>query len=264
VVLEILQELMKAVEDTRPVALVTIVAVDGAAPAQLGFQLLVYGDGSAVGNVGGGELEAKIRQEAQMTITDGRPRLVSCALREEGPDALGMLCGGRVTAFIDPYAPKPTMLIVGGGHVGRPLAEMARIVGYDVHIIDAKSERASRTDADLAAISKQTYVVIMTENHISDEAFLRNVLKHPFPYVGMIGSQRKVGIIFDHLRADGYAEDQLAQVHAPIGLDLGGRQPSEIALAILAEVEAVRHGGSGQPRTAARSLALVQGHDETR
>jgi xanthine dehydrogenase accessory factor len=264
VVLEILQELVKAIEDTRPVALVTIVAVDGAAPAQLGFQLLVYGDGSAVGNVGGGELEVKIRQEAQMTIADGRPRLVSCALREDGPDALGMLCGGRVTAFIDPYVPKPIMLIIGGGHVGQPLAEMARIVGYDVHIIDAKSERASEADVDLAAMSKQTYVVIMTENHISDEEFLHTVLNYSFPYVGMIGSHRKVGIIFEHLRAAGYSDAQLAQVHAPIGLDLGGRQPSEIALAILAEVEAVRHGGTGQPRMAGRSRSLIQGHGETR
>ena len=76
----------------------------------------------------------------------------------------------------------------------------------------------------------------------------RDVLPAPAAYIGMIGSRRKIGVILEHLRADGFSEEQLARVCAPIGLDLGGREPAEIALAILAEIEMTRHGGSGRPR----------------
>jgi xanthine dehydrogenase accessory factor len=257
-VFEILQDVLRAIEKGQPVALATIVAVGGASPAQVGFELLVHADGSAAGNVGGGEVEARIRQEAQVAIAEGRPRMVTLALREEGPNAIGMLCGGQVTAFIDPYIRKPKLLIVGGGHIGHPLAEMAQIVGYDVQIIDVRPERATEDQVDIADIPAYSYVVLITENHVSDEKFLRTILNTSFAYLGMIGSQRKIGIIFDHLRSDGYSNAQLARVHAPIGLDLGGRQPPEIALAILAEVEAVRHGGSGQPRTQLLQPAYAQ------
>jgi xanthine dehydrogenase accessory factor len=93
-------------------------------------------------------------------------------------------------------------------------------------------------------------VVLITENHITDEQALRQVLKTQASYIGLIGSRRKIGLIMDHLRADGFTDEQLAAaVRAPIGLDLGGREPAEIALTILAEIEAVRHGGSGRPRS---------------
>jgi xanthine dehydrogenase accessory factor len=95
-----------------------------------------------------------------------------------------------------------------------------------------------------------SYVVLITENHVTDEQALRQVLNTPASYIGLIGSRRKIGLIMDHLRTDGFTGAQLAHVHAPIGLDLGGREPAEIALSILAEIEAVRHGGSGQSRSA--------------
>jgi xanthine dehydrogenase accessory factor len=257
-VFEVLQELLREIEKGRSVALATIVAVNGASPAQAGFELLVAADGSVTGNVGGGELEVRIRQEAQAAIADGKARMVTFALREEGPDAIGMLCGGQVTAFIDPYTPKPKLLIIGGGHIGHPLAEMARIVGYDVQVIDVRPERSTEETVGLMDIPAHSYVVLVTENHISDEKFLRIMLDTSVPYVGMIGSRRKAGIIFDHLRSSGYSDAQLARVHAPIGLDLGGRLPSEIALAILAEVEAIRHGGSGQPRSCKDNASIPE------
>jgi len=100
---------------------------------------------------------------------------------------------------------------------------------------------------DPATITPWTYVVIVTETHLSDEQALRQVFDTPAAYVGMIGSRRKVKTVFDHLRAEGISEEQLAGVHAPIGLDLGGRQPAEIALSILAEIVQVRYGGTGRP-----------------
>ena len=136
--------------------------------------------------------------------------------------------------------------------IGQPLAEMARIVGFDVQVVDVRPERATVPQFDPTAITPWTYVVLITEDHITDEQALRQVLDTPAAYIGMIGSRRKVSIIFDHLRAEGGPEERLARVHAPIGLDLGGRSPAEIALATLAEVVQVRYGGSGKERKLAR------------
>ena len=246
---ETLQALVTATESYMPVVLATVIQVEGASPAQPGFKLLVRGDGTLLGNVGGGELEAHIRADAQKVLVEGRPRTAHYSLIEAGPDALGMLCGGEVTVFLEPYLPLPALLIVGGGHIGQPLAELARIVGYTVQVVDTRPERADRPQLSPEAITTFTSVVLITEDHRSDELALRVALATPAAYIGMIGSRRKVGLILDNLRRDGYADAQLARVRAPIGLDLGGRQPAEIALAILAEVEAVRHEGNGQPRS---------------
>jgi len=249
--LEFTRELLTAIENRQPVAVATVTEADGASPARPGFKLLMRADGSWLGNVGGGELEARIRQDTlEALLSLGKPRTIHYTLREEGPDAIGTLCGGEVTVFVEPYLPKPTLLIVGGGHIGRPLAELGHIVGYEVQVVDVNPERADRPQLDPEAIGLGSYVVLITENHVTDEQALRQVLSTAASYVGLIGSRRKIDMIMDHLRADGFTAEQLARVRAPIGLDLGGREPAEIALAILAEIETVRHGGSGRPRSA--------------
>jgi len=259
---EIITALDEAVQRNDPVALATIVEVKGASPAQVGFKLLIWPDGNVVGNVGGGELEQRIRDEAAAALRDGQSRLVHYALREQGPDAVGMVCGGEVTVFVEPYQPAPTLLIVGGGHIGRPLAEMARLAGFNVQVVDLRSERATVPQLDPAAITPWTYVVIITETHIADELALRQVLDTSAAYVGMIGSRRKIRAIFDDLVAEGVSAERLSCVRAPIGLDLGGRQPAEIAVAILAEIVQVHCGGTGQP-LAMRIAAGARG-DEVR
>lgn len=246
---DVLHELQQAIEAGRPVALATVTEVKGASPARPGFKLLLRDDGSWLGNAGGGELEVRIRKAAQQTLAEGQPHIARFALLEEGPDAIGTLCGGEVTVFIEPYLPQPRMLIVGGGHIGRPLAELARVVGYDVQVVDVLAERADRPHLAPETITDRTYVVLITEDHVTDEQALRDVLPTPAAYIGMIGSRRKCTIILERLRKNGYNEADLARVHAPIGLDLGGREPAEIALAILAEIEMARHGGSGLPRS---------------
>lgn len=245
---DVLHKLQQAIDAGRPAALATVTEVKGASPARPGFKLLLQGDGSWLGNVGGGELEVRIRQAAQQALVEGQPRVFHFALQEEGPDAIGTLCGGEVNVFIEPYLPRPTLLLVGGGHIGRPLAELARILGYDVGVVDVLPERADRPQLTPETITDRSYVVLISEDHLTDEQALRAVLPTPAAYIGMIGSRRKISVILEHLRADGFSEEQLARVCAPIGLDLGGREPAEIALAILAEIEMARHGGSGRPR----------------
>ncbi|MBC7225103.1 MAG: XdhC family protein [Anaerolineae bacterium] len=244
---EILRTLQEALERREPVALVTIVEVRGASPAKVGFKGLVWADGRFQGNVGGGALEKRIREDAQQALQEGTSRLVRYALRETGERAVGMVCGGEATAFIEVLAPLPRLLIVGGGHIGRPLAEMARLVGYQVEVVDVRADRGTQDALDPGRIDAHTYVVVVTEDHRSDLAALRQVIGTPAPYIGMIGSRRKVHTVLEALRAEGVPEERLAQVRAPIGLDLGGGTPPEIALSILAEVQQVRYGASGQP-----------------
>jgi xanthine dehydrogenase accessory factor len=247
--LALLSALQEAGAAGQAVALATVVSVEGASPARAGFKLLVRGDGSWLGNVGGGALEQRVRADAAAALADGEPRLTHYRLTEAGPEALGMLCGGEVSVFIEPFLPKPVLLIVGGGHIGRPLAELARVVGYDVQIVDVRRERGDVPQFEPAKITSHTYVVLITEDHVTDEAALGEALATPAPYIGMIGSLHKVRTLFEHLRSAGIADEALARVRAPIGLDTGGREPAEIALAILAEVECVRHGGNEQPRS---------------
>jgi xanthine dehydrogenase accessory factor len=254
--MDVLRELVAAVEARQPVALATVVQTEGGAPAQPGFKLLVHADGSAGGNIGGGELEARVTQAALEAIAQGEPQTARYTLTDSGPDAMGMLCGGEVTVFVEPYLPKPILLVVGGGHIGRPLVELSRVLDYEVRVVDVEPQRATEAALDPAAVTPSTYVVIITENHESDEEALRQLVGTPAAYTGMIGSRRKVSAILDHLRAGGAPDAWLQRVHAPIGLDLGGKKPNEIALAILAEVEMVRHGGTHWPRAAAREAAI--------
>lgn len=249
--LNVLNALVKAIENRKPVALATVIDVQGASPARVGFKLLVHVDGECVGNVGGGELEKRVREAAREALAEASAKTVHYSLREDGEDAVGMLCGGDVTVFIEPYMTKPVLLIVGGGHIGRPLSEMAVIAGYDVKIVDARPERGNEPMLDPSGITPATHIVLITEDHVTDEQALRDMLSTPASYIGMIGSRRKIRTLLDHLREDGFEEKQLSRLHGPIGLDLGGREPAQIALAILAEIEMVRHGGSGRPRSEA-------------
>ncbi len=249
---EILQTLLEALEREETVAQATVVEVQGASPAPLGAKMLVWPDGRTSGTVGGGALEGRVVAEARAALAEGRSRLCHYVLREEGQDAVGMLCGGDVRVFIEVHRPAPLLLLVGGGHVGRPLVEMARMVGFRVEVVDVDPKRRSVESLEQVPISEDTYVVIMTGDAAADEAALRYVVEKPAAYIGLIGSRRKVHLIFEHLQQAGISEEALTRVHAPIGLDLGGRTPAEIALAVAAEMVAVRYGGSGGPLSAIR------------
>lgn len=246
-IMDVLQELVAARERNESVMLATVVEVNGASPAKVGAKILVRADGATVGTAGGGRLEQAIIADARAALAEGKSRLTHYTLREEGGDAIGVLCGGEVRVFIEVFAPRPTLLIVGGGHIGEPLAEMARLLNYDVRVVDARAERGSALDS--VSVNEHTYIVLVTEDYATDEAALRAVIESPAPYIGMIGSRRKCRMVLEHLRAEGVAEHLLVRVRAPIGLDLGGTTPAEIALAILAEIEMARHQGCAESRS---------------
>ncbi len=241
-------QLSESIQNKHPAVLATVVEVQGASPAKIGTQILLLENGTTVGTVGGGKLEAAILGDARLALADGLPRLTHYSLTEEGPEAIGTLCGGEVRVFIQPFLPAPQLIIVGGGHIGRPLKAMGEAAGYDVIVVDAEPGRANVPGLESVHLTADSFMVLITTDHISDEAALRQVVYSPVRYIGMIGSRHKCETILGHLRTDGISEPALARVYAPIGLDLGGPTPEEIAVSILAEVIAVRRGGKADRR----------------
>ena len=233
----------EAIQQKRPAVLATVIEVEGASPAKVGAQIVLLEDGTTAGTVGGGKLEAAILKDARLALTEGVPRLPKYSLTEEGADAVGTLCGGEVRVFLQPFLPPPQLIIVGGGHIGRPLKVMGETAGFDVVVVDAAAGRANVPGLDSVRLTADSFIVLITTDHVSDEAALRQVIHSPIRYIGMIGSRHKCETILNHLRADGISEEALKRVYAPIGLNLGGSTPEEIAVAILAEVIAVRRGG---------------------
>lgn len=136
---------------------------------------------------------------------------------------------------------------VGGGHIGRPLKIMAEAAGFDAVVVDVVAGNATAPELEQVELNDDSYVVLITTDHVSDEAAMRVALRTPVPYIGMIGSLAKWQAIREHLVADGIQEDDLTRIFAPIGLDLGGDKPQEIAVAILSEVLAVRFHHHNEP-----------------
>lgn len=253
-----------ALEATRrgdSVALATIVKATGSTPREAGTKMLIYPDGSIVDTIGGGSLEANVIAEAQAALGEGKPRLVRYELRDSEVGDPG-ICGGEAEVFIDVLNPHPTVLIVGAGHVGRSISALSSFLGFRTVVLDdraelANGERLPQADEiivgdiveELAGfdINPQTNIVIVTRGHEHDRDALRQVVSSPAAYIGMIGSRRKVKMVFDELQRDGVAEEALAVVHAPIGLDIHAETPEEIALSIMAEIVMVRRGGQSGP-----------------
>jgi xanthine dehydrogenase accessory factor len=237
--------LAKSIQEKQPAVLATVVEVVGASPAKVGAQIVLTLDARVAGTVGGGKLEASVLADARTAMSEGLPKFTHYALAQEGEDAIGTLCGGEVRVFVQPYLPASRLVIVGGGHIGHPLRVMAEAAGFDVVVVDVDPGQAGVVDLDTVSLPDDSYVVMVTTDHVSDEAALRQALASPARYVGMIGSKAKCETIIGHLQADGYNEEVFSRIYAPIGLDLGGPTPEEIAVAILAEIVAVRRNRIG-------------------
>lgn len=242
---EAILKLSQAIESRQAAVLATVVEVKGASPAKVGAQIVLLSDGKTTGTVGGGKLEARILEDARAALKSGLAGLHHYRLAEEGQDAIGTLCGGEVTVFVQPYFPLPRLVIVGGGHIGRPLKVMGEAAGFEVIVVDVAPGMDSVPELEQVDLTEDSYVVLITTDHISDEAALRVAIKTPVSYIGMIGSVAKCNTIISHLKSDGVADQDLKRIFAPIGLDLGGPNPNEIALGILAEIVAFRRMKDG-------------------
>jgi xanthine dehydrogenase accessory factor len=236
---------------------VTIVRAVGSTPQRVGAKMLVFADGRTVGTIGGGCYESEAFWKARDAITTGRPALVRFDLNDDLAGESGLICGGQMDVFVEPLTPSPHLYIAGGGHVGMQLARAAAEVGFRIHVVDdrekfANAERFPAADEvavdsipdwlERAPLAQPAFIAIVTRGHQHDLSALRAAVAREARYIGLIGSRAKVTRIFEALRDEGLPAEALRHVHAPIGLDIGAVTPAEIAVSIVAEMVAVRHG----------------------
>jgi xanthine dehydrogenase accessory factor len=254
---EVFAAVADALERGEPAALVTIVSTTGSTPQRVGAKMLVFGDGRIVGTIGGGCYENDAFWKAREAIGQRRPQLVHYELSDDFAQETGLICGGQMDVYIEPIEPSPELYVIGAGHVGYHLARLAHEVGFRVHVVDDREKFASRERFPNAAevlvedipawigrtnLPPHVYVVIVTRGHTNDLDALRALAPKELRYLGLIGSRAKVARIYDALTEEGTSAELLKRVHAPIGLDIGAVTPQEIAVSILAELIAVKHG----------------------
>jgi xanthine dehydrogenase accessory factor len=233
--------------------LASVIHATGPWQDRLGAQMLLREDGATTGTLDlDMSSEASIRQAALEVLRQGTPMVAEYA----GPE------GSVAEVFFDPFLPRPELIIVGAGHIAVPLANLAHALDFDVTVIDDRASFANKERFPQASqiivggaepslrrlkITPRSHLVLVTRAHSHDVEALRAVINSEAAYIGMIGSQRRVWAVYKLLHDEGVSAEQLLRVRAPIGLDLGGNTPTEIALCIMSEIIMLRRGGTGAP-----------------
>jgi xanthine dehydrogenase accessory factor len=254
---EVFAALGEALKNGEEVALVTIVSSNGSTPQRVGAKMLVYADGRTVGTIGGGCYENEALWKAREAIKTRKPCTVRYELNDDFAAESGLICGGQMEIFVEPIEGSPALYVFGAGHVGQFVARVAHDAGFQIHVVDDREKFANRDRFPDAAsvivddipgwlernqLPSSAYAVIVTRGHRHDLDALRALVPRQLRYIGLIGSRAKVKRIYDVLVEEGVQPEQLENVHAPIGLDIGAVTPQEIAVAIVAELIAVRRG----------------------
>ncbi len=257
--IEIVKEQVLAYEKGINHAVVTITHSDGSTPRSNG-KMIVYANGEAKGTIGGGAVELLAIKDAQQCIREGSTVQRSYDLTTAASET-GMTCGGTLNVLIEAYVSRPLLVMCGAGHVGGAVLTLARFVGFETLLLDDreecqisdKIEKADRfvkvenyeEDLKTLELPAGAHIVIATYGHAYDEEALVGALTKKAAYVGMIGSSRKIAALFARLRERGISQEELDGVYTPIGLNIGGETPEEIALSIMAEILMVKNGRAG-------------------
>jgi|SRR5579871_3794700 len=261
--MDIYEQIVQLRREGRRGAVATIVNVRGSIPSFQTAKMLVRDDGSIVGTIGGGCVEADVWQAAREVMESEKPRTLKFDLNQDPRYDTGLVCGGTLEVFVEPVLPVATLYLFGAGHVALNVCKTASLAGFDVIVTDDRSSYASKerfTDArEVHALdfeeairkldpNESSYIVIVTRGHRDDTRILRWAVQTRARYVGMIGSTRKVIQIFKALQEEGLSANLFDRVHAPIGIDIGAVTPEEIGIAITAELIAIRrHASSTLP-----------------
>ncbi|TAH38987.1 MAG: XdhC family protein [Bacteroidetes bacterium] len=245
------QKIIDAQKSNLRVALCVIVNTKGSTPREKGAKMLVYSNGEIFGSIGGGELEKAVIANAIRSLKTGQSELFRHDLLHQH----NMCCGGSVEIFIEPIMEKDKLYIFGAGHTGHALASHARLLDFEVVIIDDRKEYLDQIDLDginklhlhysqalpLLPMDEQTYICIMTYSHPYDRDILSFCIKKPVAYLGMIGSRRKVEMTKKMFVEAGVGTiSELENVDMPMGIDIAAETPDEIAISILAKMISVR------------------------
>lgn len=253
--IDIVREQMKAYEEHKNFAVVTIVEAAGSTPRRNG-KMIVFENGTTKGTIGGGKVELLAIRDAENCIKEGKNKNCTYKLNPE----MGMTCGGVVNVLIEAFSNPPLLIMCGAGHVGGAVLKLASFLGFETLLVDDREEcyiadKIALADRFVSAedfektlgemeVPDQTYVVIATHGHKGDGDALSGIIRKKVAYIGMIGSVKKIQAEFERMRSKGISDEELSNVYTPIGLDLGGETPEEIAFSIMAEIMKVKNGKS--------------------
>ena len=238
-----------------PFAVATVIKITGSVSAKTGAKSIIDAKGEILfGWVGGGCAEEAVREAALESLRDGQTRIVPLDLDDEIL-GVGMPCGGTMEVYVEPYKPRPELMIIGHGRIAEVLAQLAHTVHFSITVNDSgatseafpMAEHLITSDLDFSKmqVGPQTYVVVVTQ-HKGDQHSIKKALEGEGPYIGLVASTKRAKLVFEYLLDEGVSPEDLKRVHSPAGLDFAGTTPEEIALSIVGEMVAIRRGGSGK------------------
>jgi xanthine dehydrogenase accessory factor len=267
--MDVYEELVRLRNLGQKCALATIVEVRGSIPSYESAKLLVREDGSIVGTIGGGCVEAEVWNAAREVMQTEQPRRLTFNLGQDAAYDNGLICGGQLDVFVEPVLPIPHAFIFGGGHISKSLSKVVTLAGFASVVVDnresfANRERFPEAEAVHAgeyeevfpqlAINDTSYVIIVTRGHRDDMRVLTLALATPARYLAMIGSKRKVLNVIREMEKGGVDRAAFERIYAPMGLDIGAISPEEIAISVTAEMIAVRRGATSNWRALSMSV----------
>jgi xanthine dehydrogenase accessory factor len=267
--MDIYEEVVRLRRLGQKCALATIVQVNGSIPSYESAKLLVREDGSMLGTIGGGCVEAEVWNVARDVMQNERPRHMNFSLGQDAAYDNGLICGGQLSVFVEPVVPQPRLYVFGAGHISKSISKIATLAGFSTVIVDnreafANRERFPEADEIFAEeyeevfpklpIRDTSYVVIVTRGHRDDMRVMRWAVGTNAKYIAMIGSKRKVIGVVKELEKEGIPREAFERAFAPMGLDIGAITPEEIAVSIVAEMIAMRRGPESDWRALSKSV----------
>jgi xanthine dehydrogenase accessory factor len=267
--MDVYDELVRLRRLGQKSAIATIVQVRGSIPSFESAKLLVREDGSMIGTIGGGCVEAEVWNAAREVMETEKPRHMSFNLGQDAAYDNGLICGGQLDVFVEPVIPSPRAFIFGAGHISKSLSKIATLSGFTANIIDnretfANRERFPEADEIFAEeyeevfpklpITENSYIIIVTRGHRDDMRVLRWAVTTPARYIAMIGSKRKVINVVKELEKEGISREAMDRIFAPMGFEIGAISPEEIAVSVAAEMIAVRRKPEADWRSLSKSI----------
>jgi xanthine dehydrogenase accessory factor len=227
-------------------------------------KLVLRTDGSMLGGIGaGGFIEDCVRQKAEEVMREDYLTVLQFEISDDEAQRWGLEPGDTLDVFVEPIIAIPTLYLFGGGHVSLQIAKVAKMVGFKIVVIDDRPAFANQDRFPMAdetrvedlytvferlKIDDQSYIVAVTRGHQHDEPVIEQAIRTEARYIGMIGSKRKISRMWKKLIERGADKARLAQVHAPIGLEIGADTPEEIAVSIVAQLIQSRRGRKDRRR----------------
>jgi xanthine dehydrogenase accessory factor len=267
--MDIYEEVVRLRRLGQKCALATIVQVNGSIPSYESAKILVREDGSMLGTIGGGCVEAEVWNAAREVMQQERARHMNFSLGQDAAYDNGLICGGQLSVFVEPVVPQPRAFIFGAGHISKSISKVATLAGFASVIVDnretfANRERFPEADEIFSEeyeevfpklnIRDTSYVIIVTRGHRDDMRVLRWAVGTNAKYIAMIGSKRKVIGVVKELEKEGISREAFERTFAPMGLEIGAITPEEIAISIVGEMIAMRRAPESDWRTVSKSI----------